>query len=785
MNYPKNFNDVSLLTKNISKKFTKISSNKTNIVEYRQLSDTSTKIYSKIFVKPNMIELVNFIYNTVNSKILININNLLIDNKHDKLNNEHILLYLKGGNNFVILQDLFTDIFKEMKENSVPSSITDHVEISDNDFSINIITNSEARFNIIYHYVKILLTEALYDITNIFNNMYQNEYKLSKISIVDFNKIVTQSKKQHKITNNIAEFYINFYKTDDNKKEEINLITSNVIDNIDHCNDIYALTTLEYLNSLYSPYNPNLVIIDRITKLLYTLEVRFYNKFYSPNSINQFKTELANELNKFSPDLIFHNEFQNIDYCVNRKLIPSDIMISNNSNVLIHNTDSIKKPMGIKIINDNPFLNTGINNTHYITINSLIYNNLTTCGHNINFDLFRAKLNIITTLSNDPAISKINYSTDINNEIIKTLKPVRIKIPSEFIDVSVSKYDDFNLVLNTNSYYMDPDNFLREHMFEYIDNKHHFTLFNNKLIIRDLIEILFIQPTYAPYYVNKYKKRIVRLFYFYSLELFEVDNSKKKISDNLKLLSESLNKIIISMKTNLNESTVSTQNISNVSDEFQQNFYPWKLTCDVFVNVCKNILPYKIVKTNPEFENIQPLLNFILIYILILENDPTNITKVVEGYNLMYNIIATVKYEEIWLEFYRFLNECLKIINICINIFCESSPKTDDPVYQNIINFDNDSSLIKISDNDIITYTYIINNKPFTFLGSNKIYPQVKTTKCTPFLNSYTDEIECEELVKEKYNNILNDIVNISDKPIKDELIYHLNKLVTKRGLLN
>jgi hypothetical protein len=134
-----------------------------------------------------------------------------------------------------------------------------------------------------------------------------------------------------------------------------------------------------------------------------------------------------------------------------------------------------------------------------------------------NFDLIRSKLNF--KLANVNKKKYLPYIDEANNNI----KPnSSIKIPSEFIDISISNFED--------SFYQDfiktPDKYIMKYDFTInLANYNHLNDRNfsvNSLtieyFIHDLIKIIFFDSVVShPWIDIKYEKRLFRLFFLYAV----------------------------------------------------------------------------------------------------------------------------------------------------------------------------------------------------------------------------------------------------------------------------
>ena len=158
----------------------------------------------------------------------------------------------------------------------------------------------------------------------------------------------------------------------------------------------------------------------------------------------------------------------------------------------------------------NFYLNEKNNNFHYITYNSSINVCLNKYSSIINFDLIRSKLNF--TLNN---IFIKKYLPDID----ENWETSKINVPSEFIDISIPCFDDTfytTFILNprhylhTYNYNLDLQNIIGTNNFD-------IKSLNVSYFIHDLISILFTQNVFYPWIDLKYRKRLYRLLFLYSI----------------------------------------------------------------------------------------------------------------------------------------------------------------------------------------------------------------------------------------------------------------------------
>ena len=175
-------------------------------------------------------------------------------------------------------------------------------------------------------------------------------------------------------------------------------------------------------------------------------------------------------------------------------------------------------------------------------------------------------------------------------------------IPSEFIDVSISKFIDT----------------MRKHFIEEIKNdngkigiyninkdknKMFWNAYTIEQLFFDISSLLFNGLYLLPWYDNKYNKRITRMLLLYLL--YQVNNEKNKIENNIKWISVLIRilklfiNIKIYIKNNGDQSFFPFKNISKilVMNNFEDNK-------EIQINITKNILDNCYLNIEYDFRSI-------------------------------------------------------------------------------------------------------------------------------------------------------------------------------------
>jgi hypothetical protein len=389
--------------------------------------------------------------------------------------------------------------------------------------------------------------------------------------------------------------------------EIINLRNKLIFSNI-----INTFNQLIFINSKY-----NFKVFNIGPKFLnyYNLSIELFNqyfnnietvikdiKFYNPNKIHQFIKNLAEKLYDKSkpidknasvggtiirkPADIFVKEPNNESKFLfvrpdtyldesNFKIIKitnDDATNINTTNLIIRGTDNVIVQDDIRsslnIINSKQF-----DNFHYISYNSSIN---TTRNNNlsiVNFDLIRTKLNLLYSDALVKNIGEANYESE-----------KIIKIPGEFIDISISSMDD----TFARHYNSDPLQNKLNYKLSFNDKEFVIESYNPKYMVYDLEGVLYTQNSFTPWVDGKYEKRIKRLLF-----IFGVSSSKNY--EYLRIINLITSQMINFIKENIqvqpDGSIIENQQNDNVYMKMlRQQFFSTDINLrNNFVNICEEI----------------------------------------------------------------------------------------------------------------------------------------------------------------------------------------------------
>jgi hypothetical protein len=693
-----------LLFYNLKKTIVNLDKNK-NQAPFRAYKDESTSSFVSTFFK-NEDTLNYFLYynfQIIHYYLITNMNSEL--QKHDEIlkSDEELFLVFKGGNvihfYFNKIIDLIKGTAQEKNNNdeqllSEISELNKNFKTSDVDMSVYILNNNEMKFNLIYYYVNIYLTKALVSIRNSFESILKKtiNVKESDLEQLPMEYFYNQDPNVdiYSIHNDYVKLASLFEKVSDNtstdafisKLSELLRKFMNQENQIYIFTDIYVgsryISILQMINYYYNKFSKVKQLIDtdnlisRFVKIISnTIQVQnktilnqLNNKLYK---LSGFYTELdiTNMINgiieKFnSPDYqnkSFFNRDENpsVEYSITKPVSTENIFINAKKDFVFRNINS-PEFYGMITFTDE--------NVHFISVNNAISNPIGS-EHIVTFDLYRIKFNI-----------KFQGITNVSAGKSDTLN-----IPSEFIDVSIPKFYDFNLSQLRHKAY---NNSGYTNYFSKLNNPRLNCLnvlsTNLKYTIKDLNGTLYEQSTFIPWNDNKYNKRIIRLLFIIFVSYYRKANTLKCLDrfnsvfgtfiDNLQELSDN----IVKWYSDKNES-----NKNDILNSISKIIY--------FNDQTNNLLN---VNTLRNFYNYQDKLFFKIRYYNI--SDPNNLPLeeiIHDELDLSINIIAKIAFflvsdEKIYREY---LNENLNEYNYVFNSDADKKNYIDKVFIEEYIEF--------------------------------------------------------------------------------------------------
>lgn len=406
-----------------------------------------------------------------------------------------------------------------------------------------------------------IILNTLKLINIIFSELYNNIFFKPFIDVVTKNNnidlilIINNGNISDQFLDNYIKIITDFEKTKVRQKLRI------IIENIREINNLLIYAGISALKPVSDKeFNAN--VINTLSKLIY-INNKYSPKLLFPSLVNfklqNFKSKqnghffnlekLFNDINFYSDDLVI-DIFKNIAEDLTKKIFLKN---RNNENISVNkfykepketflfknvldyydetNYESIKlkqnisdndlitfKQIELSSTNDlifqkdnydtNLYISNKPNNFHYISHNSSIFSVLNNYSSIISFDLLRSKLNF--QLNNV-------YTKKYLPDLPKNWKSSSIKIPSEFIDISIGCYEDSFY----NTFSKNPNKYLKRYNFTInglnFEKSNEFTVksLSVNYFIHDLVTILFSQNTFYPWFDNKYEKRIKRLLFLY------------------------------------------------------------------------------------------------------------------------------------------------------------------------------------------------------------------------------------------------------------------------------
>lgn len=492
--------------------------------KFRTFSDATTSAFVNSYIEDIDVrhKFIDYTYSLVYSNLQILINRLLVNENFEPLHDkEAVYFYFKGGNimyeltkgklmikdvstidniknnnkvyeniiNSMTNQDIIDDVNKVFKSN---------LKISDVDYSVIIIAHDYQRFLIIKQFVLRILSYTLEEISLFFDKLYDGTYEDDNTEKLPSVKL--DNMKYNYLNNILKNVKIN---KDYNFPEDYDEIAFYDI------NNIYILTTL--YNIMYTKYgltaeNNLNRIANKIIKLIEYKKAALVNaNFYTLEKNRKYIENIVEEYKEIKQQNHIYYKMADVDNY-------NQYILSNIPNTYDLSVEK-RADFVMKCNNDihNFYEKVNLNaemKYHYITFNDIIYTMNQQGQQIVNFSLMRIKFNTV-----------INNCIHLKTNDDRTFKLVPVKIPSEFIDISVSDFD-INYVHEMLDYNESHLNFVTLNRPNTNENEQvQIWSYNFKQVFDDLSNTLFVQKIYMPWLDQKYNKRIIRMLIFSYFDL--------------------------------------------------------------------------------------------------------------------------------------------------------------------------------------------------------------------------------------------------------------------------
>lgn len=369
---------------------------------------------------------------------------------------------------------------------------------------------------------------------------------------------------------------------------------------------------------------------------------KYFNKFYTDTKIKNYLTKTSEkiiELRDKTDNMFFDQKYEGFY----RYSIPSDFNLKNTNNSYSGVKLNSRRSLYINPANKLPVpIKEGFygpESNHYVSINSNIFNDLSGAGHLVAFDLYRIKFN--TTL---PKILKSGRLDTLSMNAIFQEEELNYNIPSEFIDVSIPKFDDYFLRLFRESYQKTGG---RTYLIKSLIligapsigiPKSILTL-NIDYIIKDLVFTLFNQNNHNPLIDKKYQKRLMRvIFFFLAKQAREGKIISSDFFDNI-------------------DNTFYNNILANRIPDFQT----------IILMKGKKISDFFYIKR--EYEDLHNLLNYTILFNELTQNNDNVLRSFLEYYDKCYNIIGGINIPEFKNNFKQYKKDLSDSYRSCWNYF--------------------------------------------------------------------------------------------------------------------
>ena len=791
---------------------------------------------------------LDYTYHKINSDIQLFINRKLIELDIEPLyNNEVVHFIYKGGNVMKEYGDnIFSNLMKKNKYRSeqnidyiihnIPKSddviieylrnninftnnekIKDHIiaiksklTTSDIDYSVIIAAETSTRFLAIHKIILDILAKSLYEIsllfddllirkTIVFNDDIKNEIYKEDTSITD--ELISSKNKLLKIKSMMHDaiytdkthleneiYYLKDKYGDENFSVRNNILT---ILNIYHIFEtiIYILREKNKLkpNDKYNKYinffvSKTITLKNKVDMMInYKKYIVTTTDFYNEDNINEIKRKFVESMNKIDHDKQYYETFfEGRGYLIynykrsGTKANADEIEIKKKNNSIITSVNCSHD-----IYKQGRY---GNKLNHYITFNSII--NVIQGQVVINFDLIRSKLNIIINNFLRVQEGKCNMYEYANEKC--TFKPsdMPTKIPSEFIDISIPRYNamesDYKRVINHYT------------IANFGNNTQNVSLYTYTLmeLYEDLINVIFVKNYYCPWNDQKYSKRLIRAIFFHASHSYLND----KNLDSILLIGLLAQNVLQTIKQNNDEQYNKLDEylklffVGNNWDIFMENFELEEMDQRPFLEIMikkKYRMMYIIIldivlfyniskKNNIEYIRVLNLFRSFYGYIKIDQDIDTFVNSYKKYFEEMLSTIVSMAFT----MYYLFNDEAYEDIisggdNIYTNKYLKYVRKYNNLIGGKVITYDVPfSSNIESQITKNIPYTSkidssITKNIPYSSKIESSITKNIKHSKLTEkngsfvnFITLYHDKDILQKQIKAQLPST-DDIINI------------------------
>jgi len=641
-----------------------------------------------------------------------------------------------GVNNYLPCSNPFNPVCNQENIGNFVTYLSNNFKVSDVDYSLYILTNDNSRYILLHSICKNILVDSFKYITDFFNKLYsesninnvalRSNYSYTNIEIntqYEENNILSflQSTLTQDTWINIFDIFKTYIHNDLVTLDHtgtlqrahpivINVIVQSIQLLIQTKNNIiYAvnnwrksldrlilqykiLTLFKYINNKFGikfnlmiepvgyPDKINLILEKILLDINNILDRKKNNviqsEFYTQVKINALKNNLVIGYNVPAGNSLYNDKyevFNNVNkltinkykYKQKNGATPqlNNFVIIPNNNVLVYANNSgdiQQKIISLAIPN----------NFHYITYNNII-NKTRNYKYSSIFDLIRIKFNVV-----------------LNGGFIeKNDKELNMQIPSEFIDISIPRYNDYSKYLFSKHLYGSKPTNLRIN-YNPIAGALRTTVtipsYSINDLYEDLIYVLFSQNISSqPWMDSKYKKRVIRLLFLGILDA-KINDIENNNNDNITIFSE-----VIRLSDSLldyingggaypyNEITKFVVETNGVPITPADNTYCQRIIDDI-VNKKMDIDIENIIYIIPKYHSVKNILLCLILFSkLYNETDISIINTLNYSRNLYYwesytdstqynNIVNNIKrnYRELLLLIVNVGNHIVQLINL-------------------------------------------------------------------------------------------------------------------------
>lgn len=551
----------------------------------RVYKDASTSAFNNIFFKTDIqrYRFVDFVFHKIHADLMLQMNDSLRDRGYDPLGgSEQAKFYYKGGN---VFHEYFCDeMYPHIPNPQFKESISKNFKTSDNDFSIHIVADNYRRYLQIYQVTVGLLAKSMTELSTLFDLLLNEPTSSPKTEPIIDHDLDLSVKQYRSLQENLSHVRY-LYQSDNYDQKEIDKLKAYMREIQSWVSvDLIVLVTKYQFLEMWGIYSRETVDLNTIRVEIKNLvknkaNVFVFHGFYDSDKITAMKTEIIRELQTLEGKSFYDADGAEYIYSPNDQ---TTVNLEASDNMVIYPKNDPWDP--IRVVKQGK-------SHHPITFNDTIHTLNDRGLNDIHFALMRIKLAI-----------KLKNGITVNG------KPKDLAIPSELIDVSITKYNP------ATDYTID--------YIKLVQFGNYMSLYTYDIdgMTYDIMKPIFGQRIFVILDL-KYQKRLIRLMTFLYLSC-KTRNDMRPYDAVIKI-SDAIH-----------------QNLTT-QVPFDPNLLQPLLAipCDVLPGLITDDLNLSLLTVKPEYEIIQPIITYIVISMAWLGQPLEKWRALMDKYRPLYSFV--------------------------------------------------------------------------------------------------------------------------------------------------